>query len=217
MPDEHNITHSYIIDHIRSLLPERGGILGELELYASDHGVPIIQPEVAAFLSVMCSVHRPMRILEIGAAIGYSAMLMLDSCPDGAHITTIERDADMAQLMRENIERAGLVGRIDVLEADAVVMLPALDDEYDMIFMDAAKAHYITFLPDCIRLLRAGGLLIADNVLYGGMVSERKLLIRRKITIVKRLQKFLHAVCTAPELSTSVLSIGDGVTMSVRL
>ena len=220
MPDEQNITHDYIIDFIRGALPKHTGLLAEMEAYAEQNGVPIIQPEVAALLALMCKIQRPQRVLEIGTAIGYSALLMLSNIQavtDGGTITTIERAPDMAALARINFEKAGVSDRIELLEADAEVLLPELDGQYDMIFLDAAKAHYIHFLPHCIRLLRTGGLLVSDNILYGGMVVNRDLLIRRKITIVKRLQKYIAAICDTPELQSSILSVGDGVALSYKL
>ncbi len=217
MPDEQNITHDYIIDFIRSSLKKNDGILGELEAYAKANEVPIIQKEVSSFLEVICKIHKPKKVLEVGCAIGYSAILMASNLDSDAHITTVERDEKMARLARENFKRAGFEDRIDVLEADAEVLLEALDGEYDMIFMDAAKAHYIHFLPHCLRLLRVGGILVSDNILYGGMVANRDLLIRRKITIVKRLQAYIEKICKAPYFKTSILSIGDGVGLCYRI
>ncbi len=217
MPFEDQITHNYIIDYIRDTLKKSEGILAELESYAHKNGVPIVQKEVASFLETVCRMQKPMRVLEIGTAIGYSAILMLSNMPEGSSIVSIERDAAMAKLARENIEKAGLSARITVVEADAEEYLKTLDDSFDMIFMDAAKSHYIYFLPECIRLLKSGGVLVSDNILYGGMVANRALLIRRKITIVKRLKKYIAALCEAPELKTSLLSIGDGVSLSYKL
>lgn len=217
MPNEQDITHSYIIDYIRSSLAKSEGFLAQLEEYAHKNAVPIVQKEVAAFLKLICMTHKPERVLEIGTAIGYSSILMLESLPGSARITTIERDENMASIARQNIKKAGMGECIDVLSADAEVLLPELDGPYDMIFMDAAKAHYIYFLPHCIRLLREGGLLVSDNILYGGMVANRDLLIRRKITIVKRLKKYIEAICSDERLETSLLSIGDGVSISYKL
>lgn len=217
MPDEQNITHDYIIDFIRSSLNSNDGILGELEEYAHKNEVPIIQKEVSSFLEVICRIHKPKKVLEVGCAIGYSAILMAKNLDSDATITTVERDEKMAEIARENFKKAGLDGRIEVLEADAEVLLEALDGKYDMIFMDASKAHYIHFLPHCVRLLRTGGLLVSDNILYGGMVANRDLLIRRKITIVKRLQSYIEKICKAPYFKTSILSIGDGVGLCYRL
>lgn len=216
MPDEQNITHDYIIDFVRTSLAPNGEQLQELEAYAHEHGVPIVQKEVASFLQVLCRIHKPKAVLEIGTAIGYSSILMAQSLPEDAKITTIERDESIAQIARENIVHFGLQDRIDVLSADAEVLLEALDGRYDMVFMDGAKAHYIHFLPHCIRLLRKGGVLVSDNILYGGMVANRALLIRRKITIVKRLKKYIQAICTDERLETSLLSIGDGVSVSYK-
>ncbi len=217
MPFEEQITHNYIIDYIRDTLRPSEGILAQLEAYAHQNGVPIVQKEVAAFLETMCSIQKPMRVLEIGTAIGYSALLMLSNLPEGAQIVSIERDATMAALARENIEKAEMSTQITVVEADAEEYLKELEDSFDMIFMDAAKSHYIYFLPECIRLLKQGGVLISDNILYGGMVANRALLIRRKITIVKRLKKYIAALCASPQLKTSLLSIGDGVSLSYKL
>ena len=216
MPNEQDITHSYIIDFVRSSLAPNSDFLLELEDYAHKNGVPIVQKEVASFLKVLCMTHKPKNVLEIGTAIGYSSILMLEALAPDAHITTIERDENMTQIARKNIEKAGYSDRIDVLSADAEVLLPALDGAYDMVFMDGAKAHYIHFLPHCVRLLKKDGLLISDNILYGGMVTNRALLIRRKITIVKRLKKYIDALCNDERFVTSLLSIGDGVSVSYK-
>ena len=217
MPDEQNITHDYIIDYIRQSLKKNDGILGELEEYAHKNEVPIIQKEVSSFLEVICRIHKPLKVLEVGCAIGYSALLMAHNLPEGSTITTVERDEDMARIAKENFKKAGMDDRIDVLVADAEVLLEAMDEKYDMIFMDASKAHYIHFLPHCVRMLKVGGLLVSDNILYAGMVANRKLLLRRKITIVKRLQTYIETICKAPYFKTSILSIGDGVGLCYKL
>ncbi len=216
MPDEQNITHSYIIDFVRDTLRDEEGFLAQVESYAKLHDVPIVQKETAALLRVLCGIKRPKRILEIGTAIGYSAMLMAELLGRDVHITTIERDSKMAAIAKENISKNSLDGVIEVLEGEAGLLLEVLNEPYDLIFLDAAKAHYIYFLPHCLRLLNNGGVLISDNVLYGGMVASRELLIRRKITIVKRLKKYLDALCAEDSLDTCILSTGDGVAVSVK-
>lgn len=217
MPNEENITHDYIINYIRTSLSPTEGFLAELEDFAHVNNIPIIQKEVASFLEVMCLTHKPKKVLEIGTAIGYSAILMLKNLSPDATVETIERDEAMLYHSKKNIKKAGLDDRITVIDADAEEYLKSLSGSYDMIFMDASKSHYIYFLPECVRLLKTGGLLISDNVLYGGMVANRDLLIRRKITIVKRLQKYIDAVCNDKALKTSLLSIGDGVSVSYKL
>lgn len=216
MPDEQNITHSYIIDYIRNTLSDEQGIFIQLEEFAQKNAVPIVQKETSALLKVLCQIKKPKRILEIGTAIGYSAMIMANSLKKDTHIVTIERDADMAKIARKNILEFGYNQVVEVLEGDAQPLLEVLDQKFDLIFLDAAKAHYIYFLPHCLRLLNPGGVLISDNVLYGGMVASRELLIRRKITIVKRLKKYLDALCSEKSLDTCILSTGDGVAVSVK-
>ena len=214
--DRDAICYKYITDFLRKDIPRRDGVLGELEDYAEKNSVPIVQPETAQFLDVLTCIKKPERILEVGCAIGYSAMLMAENLSDGGSITTLEWDADMAEIARKNIERAGLSDRINVIKADAKELLPTLSGEYDMIFLDGPKAHYIHMLNDCVRLLKKGGILVADNVLYKGMTVDPEHVVRRKITIVKRLRHFIGAQMQHPELKAAVLPLGDGVTVAVK-
>lgn len=215
--DKDAIVYPYITEYLRKEIPEHTGILKELEEYADVHQVPIVQPETAQLLSVLCAVKRPLRILEVGCAIGYSAILMSEFLEKGGTITTLEWDADIAEIARENIKKAGLSDVINVICNDAKEVIPTLTAEYDIIFLDGPKAHYIYMLNDCIRLLKKGGLLIADNVLYKGMTADDEHVIRRKITIVKRLRRFISAQMQRNELRTVVLPLGDGVTVGVKL
>lgn len=216
--EESTINHSYIVNYIRGVLPQHQGILQEMEQYA--HGeahVPIVQPEVARYLEVMCGILQPHSILEVGTAIGYSASLMYHASATRPHITTIERYDKMVQLARENFARQGMTQDVQLIEGDAVEVITQLEGPYDLIFLDAAKGQYPHFLEYAIRLLRPGGVLLCDNVLYKGMIAEKKLVIRRKITIVKRLRRFIEEIMQRPELDTSLLPLGDGVTISRRL
>lgn len=215
--DKDAIVYPYITEYLRKEIPPHTGILKELEEYAKVHQVPIVQPETAQLLSVLCAVKRPLRILEIGCAIGYSAILMSEFIENGGTITTLEWDADIAEIARENIKKAGLSEVINVICNDAKEVIPTLTAEYDIVFLDGPKAHYIYMLNDCIRLLKKGGLLIADNVLYKGMTADDEHVIRRKITIVKRLRRFISAQMQRKELRTVVLPLGDGVTVGVKL
>ena len=211
------IVYPYITEYLRKDIPPRSGILKELEDYAKEHSVPIVQPETAQLLEVLSAIKRPKRILEVGCAIGYSAILMAQYLDVGGTVTTLEWDADTAQIARENIKKAGLEDTINVINNDAKEVIPTLSAEYDIIFLDGPKAHYIYMLNDCIRLLKKGGLLIADNVLYKGMTADDNHVIRRKITIVKRLRRFISAQMQRNELKTVVLPLGDGVTVAVKL
>ena len=212
--DKDAIVHPYITDYLREIIPPKTGILRELEIYAEENSVPIVQPETAQFLKTIVRMHKPGRILEVGCAIGYSAILMANET-DGS-VTTLECDENMARIARENIEKAGMTEKIHVIEKDAREYFKTLSGEYDMIFLDGPKAHYIHMLNDCIRLLKKGGILLADNVLYKGMTADEEHVVRRKITIVKRLKHFIAAQMQREELECVLLPLGDGVTMAVK-
>lgn len=214
--DKDAIVYPYITEYLRNGLPPHSGILRELEEYAAEHSVPIVQPETAQLLSFLTELKKPERILEVGCAIGYSAILMSAGLSENGTLTTLEWDADMAEAARRNISRAGLSDKINVINKDAKEVLPTLTAEYDIIFLDGPKAHYIYMLNDCIRLLKKGGILIADNVLYKGMTADNNHVVRRKITIVKRLRHFISAQLQRSELQTVVLPLGDGVTLAVK-
>ena len=212
-----NIAHDYIEDYIRSLLPENHGIMAEMEQYAKENGVPIVHPEVAQFLKVMIKTKGIKRILELGTAIGYSASIMAEAAGEGCSIITIEKNEDMYNLAIKNIKAIGYDDKIDVIYGDAIEKLKDIDGEFDMIFLDAAKGHYDDFLSLCLNNLKTGGLIISDNALFRGMVASNELLIRRKITIVKRMRKYLKHISNMKELETVVLPLGDGVAMSCKL
>jgi len=214
--DKDAIVYPYITEYLRKEIPERSGILKELEEYAEKNSVPIVQPETAKFLETMMCLKRPVRILEVGCAIGYSAILMSQYLAEGGSITTLEWDAETCQIARANIEKAGLSDKITVVLGDAKDIIPTLTGEYDVIFLDGPKAHYIYMLNDCIRLLKKGGMLISDNILYKGMIADDEHVIRRKITIVKRLRRFISAQMQRDELETVILPLGDGVTVAVK-
>lgn len=214
--DKDAIVPPYITSYLREKTVHDDEFLHELEEYAKTNSVPIVEPETARFISVLCRIIQPKRILEIGTAIGYSSILLSKSIPDDGKITTLEYNPEMAKIARENIQKAGLCEKIEVVEADAKEYLSQIEGEYDIVFLDGPKAHYIYMLDDCIRLLRKGGVLISDNVLYKGMIPDDNHVVRRKITIVKRLRKYIDALMEHETLETSLLSLGDGVTVSVK-
>lgn len=209
-----SINYEYIIRYLRDLLPKRTGLQAEMEAFAKEYRVPISQPETMKLLEVLIRLGRIDSVLEVGCAIGYSAVCMAEAgC---ARIDTVEISEDAARVARKNFAKAGLTERICLYEGDAKEVLPTLQGEYDMIFMDAAKAQYQEFFPHCMRLLKQGGLLVSDNVLYKGMTATDELVQRRKITIVKRLRKYLEMISSMPELETCVIPIGDGVALSYK-
>lgn len=206
-----------LINHyIRNTLRHREGLLSDLEQYANEHHVPIITPEVAQLLIVLGRIIRPERILEIGTAIGYSSILLAGVLATGGRIDTIERQEEMLLRAKENIKKAGLEHTISVIAGEAEEVLKCLDKQYDMIFLDAAKGQYPEFLPECLRMLKNGGLLVSDNVLYKGMIANDDLVVRRKRTIVNRMRTYLDSLCGNPALDTSILPVGDGVALSYK-
>jgi predicted O-methyltransferase YrrM len=211
-----NITYDYMEEYIRSLIPARKGFLRELEIFAVENAVPIIQTEVARLLELMIAIKKPQRILELGTAIGYSAILMNTACNGECHITTIERDENMIAQATANIAKADLQEKIEILQGDCLDILKDLTGKYDLIFMDAGKGHYNHFLPHCLRLLDNEGIIIADNVLFKGMVASKDLVKRRKITIVKRMKNYLDLVSQDDNLITSVIPMGDGIAITKR-
>ena len=211
------INHEYINGYLIGLIPQHEGILKKLEAYAEENNTPIITAEVAGLLKTIIKSVNAKKILEVGTAIGYSAILMGLSAVEDFRITTIEKNEENASLAVQNIKQAGMEQNIKVLIGDASEVLDKIEGTYDIIFIDAAKGHYMDFFEKSIGKLKIGGLLICDNVLFRGMVAERSLLVRRKITIVKRLKKFLHYISNNESLQTTIIPMGDGVSISCKL
>lgn len=191
--------------------------LDEIEKYAIETQVPIIRKSMQSLLKFLLAFSKPKKILEVGTAIGFSALLMSEYGPEDCHITTIEKYEKRIPVAKENFRRGGAENRITLLEGDATDILKELDDTYDMIFMDAAKGQYIHFLPDILRLLAPGGLLVSDNVLQDGDIIESRFAVtRRNRTIHARMRDYLYELKHHPDLETVILPVGDGVTMSVK-
>ena len=191
--------------------------LHELEKYARETNVPIVRPQMQSLLKFLLTWGRPMKILEVGTAIGFSALLMSEYAPQGCHITTIEKYEKRIPLAMENFKKAGKEDKITLLEGDAVEILADMQETFDFIFMDAAKGQYIHFLPDILRLLEPGGLLVSDNILQDGDIVESKYAVtRRNRTIHNRMREYLYALTHHEELETVILPVADGVTLSTK-
>lgn len=211
------IVNERIVSYIHSLEKSNGEICDEIEKTAHETNVPIIRKEMESFLRVMVTLQSPENILELGTAIGYSAILMAKVMPDNCRITTIENYEKRIPIAKDNIEKAGLGGKITLVEGDALAVLKQLKGEYDFIFMDAAKAQYPFYLEEIMRLLPIGGILIADNVLQEGELIESRFAVeRRNRTIHSRMRDYLYTVKNMAELETTIIPIGDGITLSVR-
>ncbi|MDP4117731.1 MAG: O-methyltransferase [Bacillota bacterium] len=214
---EDRIIYPELNEYLRSQLPQHEGLLKELEEYAADPYVPIIQREVAQFLKVFFSYSSPKTILEVGTAIGYSAIYFSSLMGSGGKIVTIERDPEMIEKAMANIARAGFSDRITVVEGDAQNVLGTIDGPFDVVFLDAAKGQYGKFLPKCLDLLKTGGTLITDNILYRGIVASEELAPRKHITIARNLRNYIYEISHSARLDTTILPLGDGLGISRKL
>lgn len=206
-----------MIAYINSLESPESPICETIRKEALAGMVPIIRSETASLLKFFIRLTKPMRILEVGTAVGYSAILMSEYMPEQAHITTIEKYEPRIPIAKENFRRAGKEKVITLLEGDATEILHSLEGSYDLIFMDAAKGQYIHFFPDVMRLLALGGLLISDNILQDGDIIESRFAVtRRNRTIHSRMREYLYILKHTPGLQTAVIPIGDGVAVSTK-
>ena len=203
--------------YINSLDRGNTPFLEELEQTALRDRVPVIRREMQSFIKTFLAMNQPGRILEVGTAIGFSTLLMCEYGREDLQIVTIENYAKRIPIARENFRRAGREDQITLLEGDAGELLKTLEGPFDMIFMDAAKGQYIHWLPDIRRLMAKGSVLISDNVLQEGDIIESHYLVeRRKRTIYKRMREYLYELKHDPFFVTSILPLGDGVTVSVK-
>ena len=211
------IVNERFIDYINSLESGDSDFVIQLAKEAGETFVPIIRKETSSLLKTLVVMKQPQSILEVGTAIGYSAIVMSEHMPDDCRITTIEKYEKRIPIAKENFRRAGKDKVIELLEGDAGDILPVLDGYYDFIFMDAAKGQYGSFLNDIMRLLPPGGVLVSDNVLQDGDIIESRYAVpRRNRTIHTRMREYLFELKHNESLQTAVIPIGDGVAVSVR-
>ncbi len=211
------IVDERMVAFIQSMDTGNTGILEEIEKEAHADFVPIIRREMQSLLKLLLAMKQPKTILEVGTAVGFSSILMSEYNPAECRIVTIENYEKRIPIARENFKRAGKEGSIQLLEGDAQKVMAELTGPFDFIFMDAAKGQYIHFLPEVMRLLAPGGTLISDNVLQDGDILESRFAVtRRNRTIHKRMRDYLYELTHHPQLTTAILPIGDGVTISER-
>ena len=205
------------VSYMNSLNTGNDALLTRIEKEANRDLVPIIRTETQQFLKTLLNMHKPAAILEVGTAIGFSSILMARNNPVSCKITTIENYAKRIPVARRNIEEAGLSEVINLMEGDAAEVLKELTGPFDFIFMDAAKGQYINFYPEVKRLLCAGGVLVSDNVLQDGdIIQSRFAVTRRNRTIHKRMREYLYELTHDEMFTTSILPLGDGVTVSAK-
>lgn len=203
-----------VLDFMRNDQLRFEGGLGELEDYANERGIPVIPHETAKFIDFFTATIQPKHILEIGTAIGFSASLMAQHLQTDGHLTTIDRYEKMYERAKENFKKLGLDDRITLIEGDAADVLPTLEGKFDLIFMDSAKAKYIEFYPECMRLLRQGGVLIIDDVFQGGTVLDDESEIPKRVRkIHRKLNELLDTVLQDPHNRSTLVPLGDGLLM----
>lgn len=206
-----------IATYLQSLEGPEDPLIEKIEREALDAFVPIIRKDTQSLLKVILAMARPERVLEVGTAVGFSAILMSAYMPENGCITTIEKYEKRIPIARENFRRAGLEERIHLIEGDAMEVMRSLEGPYNLIFMDAAKGQYIHYLPEALRLLTPGGVLISDNVLQDGDIIESRFAVeRRNRTIHSRMRDYLYELKHHDELQTTILPVGDGVAVSVK-
>ena len=215
------IANERIVAYINSLDQGNTPFLNEIESEALRTRVPIIRRETQNLLKLMLELKQPKRILEVGTATGFSALLMAEYAPKGCRITTIEKYEKRIPIAHENIRRGGREDVIELIEGDATEVLKHLAEQqagtYDFIFMDAAKGQYLNFFADSMKLLAPGGVLISDNVLQDGDIIESRFAVtRRNRTIHARMREYLFELMHSEQLTTTVLPMGDGITISVK-
>ncbi len=203
-----------IVDFMRTRQAQNIGFLKELEDFARKENIPIIQHEVVAYFRLLLQTLQPHHILEIGTAIGFSALLMAENSPH-SKITTIDRNEEMLSFARENLAKYDSRKQIELLEGDALDLLPTLSDNtYDFVFMDSAKSKYIVFLPEILKKLQVGGVIVLDDIFQGGDVSRDIMDVRRgQRTIYRGLQRLFDATLDNPDLTASLLPFSDGLLM----
>lgn len=210
-----NIVENHVEKFLEVFYPPKGDPFPELREYAKDHHVPIIERECGEFLSFLLKIQRPERILELGTAIGYSALLMCRALPKVKELITVERREDMAAIAEGNFDlyRAD---SIRLIRGDALEVLDSLEGPFDFIFIDAAKGQYRKYFEKAVKILSKEGIILCDNVLFHGMLTNRELFIRRKVTIVKRLRAFLLDITEDPNWEVSLVTMGDGMLLVRR-
>ena len=212
-----NINYSHIVDYLQNTLPDTKGYLREMELYAQENNVPIIQKEVRCFLGMLLKYKAPTNIVELGTAIGYSSLFFSDYLNEGGKIITFEREKEYYDIAMSNISKAGKSDSIEVVFGDAYENVKKINGKFDIIFMDANKSMYRYYFDILFPMLNVGGLIICDNILYKGMISNEKLAPRKQNTIIENIKDFLIFISNHDKLETSIIPIGDGVSVSVKL
>lgn len=202
-----------VLHYMRTHQKQNEGHLAELEAFARRENIPIIQHEVVAYFRLLMQTLQPESILEIGTAIGFSALLMAEYAPE-AKITTIDRNEEMITFAKDNFAKYDTRKQIKLLEGDAVDLLSTLEDEYDFVFMDSAKSKYVIFLPEVLKRLKVGGVIVFDDIFQGGDIAKPIQEVRRgQRTIYRGLHSLFDKTLNHPDLTASLIPLSDGLLM----
>lgn len=209
-----DIQYDYIKNYINQTHKKEEPFFSQLREYAENNHIYIVKPQVERLLSVILSILKPEKILEVGTAIGYSSMFMLKYAGKNSHVTTIERDEEVLLMAKENIKTRGVEDRIRCIFGDATEVLEHLTGEYDFIFIDAAKGQYRDHFKKSLKLIKSGGVILTDDVLYFGMTASDEFMVKKHDTITKKLREYLDFLCHDERFETNILPIGDGVAIT---
>jgi len=208
-----NLVQEWIVKYLREKQPDREGKFREIEESALERGFPIIEPEVGNLLNLLVKLHKPKRILEIGAAIGYSTLWLARDLE--GELVTIELNEASAREAQDNFATLGY-DNIKLLTGNALELLPTLEEKFDFIFIDAAKGQYPNFLEESLRLINDGGLIVADDVLFKGMIADNRFYHPRYSTLTRRLREYVDTIMDHPLLDSSIIPLGDGLAISIK-
>lgn len=211
-----NVNYDFIEDYIRSLIVKKDEDLEVLRKYAEENHVPIIEEESEEFLKFLLKLIEPKKVLELGSAIGYSAISFVKNQNSIENLVTVEISEKMYKLAKKNIEDFGFQDKINIYLEDAYIFLQKTLDKFDLIFIDAAKGQYENYFSLAIEKLNPRGVIICDNVLFKGMIANDDLVKKRKITIVRRLRSFLEKIESDKRFTSSIVPIGDGILLVRR-
>ncbi|MBZ0169524.1 O-methyltransferase [Candidatus Methylomirabilis lanthanidiphila] len=211
------IIHQEQEDYLERLLPERDLLLREMERFADAHGIPIADPEVAMFLEITTRAIRATRVLEVGTAIGYADIFMARAMAPQGRVVTIDTNTEMIEKAKAYVKRAGLEDRVEFHEGPALTVIPTLDGPFDLVYLDAVKGEYRGYLDLALPLIRVGGVVVCDNVLWRGQVASGRLFDEQYRQSTEALRGFNDYFVHHPQMLAQILPLGDGLAYSVKV
>ena len=212
--NRNNIVYGYIEEYMDKTHKKNEAFFEDLRAYAEENHIYIVKSDVERFLRTLVSIHKPKQMIEVGTAIGYSAMFLLESAGENSFITTVERDETVLAQAKENVEKRGLSDRVRFVFGDATEVLENLSGSFDFAFIDAAKGKSKDHFDKVLKCMHSGGVIVTDDVLYMGMTASDKLATKKHITITRRLREYLDYLCSDDRFETVILPIGDGVAVT---